>query len=66
MEKDWVNVYTTDKEHLAQIAKMVLADHNIECVILNQRDSSYGSFGDIEVWVHTNYSVEAENLLKEL
>jgi signal recognition particle GTPase len=47
MEKGWVQVYTTDRMFQAEIFKQVLADHDIEAVILNKMDSSYRAFGGI-------------------
>ncbi|MCK4854138.1 MAG: DUF2007 domain-containing protein, partial [Bacteroidales bacterium] len=40
MEKDWVQIYSTDKMFQAEILKQVLADHEIEAVIINKMDSS--------------------------
>jgi len=34
MEKDWVQIYSTDKMFQAEIFKQVLADHKIEAVII--------------------------------
>ena len=47
MEKDWKLVYFTGEEYQALIAKEVLADNGIESVIINHRDSSYTTFGDV-------------------
>ena len=41
MEKGWVQVYATNKLFQAEIFKRVLADHEIEAVIINKMDSSY-------------------------
>ena len=64
MEKDWVHVYSTDKLFQAEILKQVLADHNIEAVIINKKDSSY-KFGEIEVYVRHDHIIEAKMLAKE-
>ena len=58
MEKDWVNIFTTDKYYLAEIIKDLLADNDINSVIMNKKDSSYLSFGEIEIYV------KAENVIK--
>ena len=65
MEKDWVQVYSTDKMFQAEILKQVLADHEIEAVIINKMDSSYKSFGEIEIYVKNVHVIRAKMLAKE-
>jgi hypothetical protein len=65
MEKDWVNVFSTTLEHISEIAKDVLDDNNIECILINKKDSMY-HFGEIEVYVKHNNAVKAKYLLKDL
>jgi len=65
MEKGWVQVYTTDKMFQAEILKQVLADHDIEAVIMNKMDSSYRAFGEIELYVKYDNVIKAKMLAKE-
>ncbi len=65
MEKDWIQVYSTDKMFQAEILKQVLADHEIEAVIINKMDSSYKSFGEIEIYVKNVHVIKAKMLAKE-
>lgn len=65
MEKDWMHVFSTTMEHISQIAKSVLEDNDIECILIDKRDSSY-HFGEIEVYVKHNHVVRAKYLLKDL
>ena len=65
MEKDWVQVYSTDKMFQAEILKQVLADHEIEAVIINKMDSSYKSFGEIEIYVKNIHVIKAKMLSKQ-
>lgn len=65
MEKDWVQVYSTDKMFQAEIFKQVLADHEIEAVIINKMDSSYKSFGEIEIYVKNDHVIKAKMLAKQ-
>ncbi len=65
MEKDWVQVYSTDKMFQAEILKQVLADHEIEAVIINKMDSSYKSFGEIEIYVKNIHVIKAKMLAKQ-
>ena len=64
MEKGWVQIYSTDKMFQAEIFKQVLADHKIESVIINKKDSSY-KFGEIEVYVKYDHIIKAKMLAKE-
>jgi hypothetical protein len=64
MEKGWVQVYATNKLFQAEIFKRVLADHEIEAVIINKMDSSY-KIGEIEVYVKDNHVIKAKLLAKE-
>ena len=65
MEKGWVQIYSTNQMFQAEIFKRVLADHDIEAVIINKMDSSYRSFGEIEVYVRNDHAIKAKMLAKE-
>ena len=66
MEKDWVCVFSTEKGFQAEIAKEILANEQIESVILNEHNSTFPSIGETEVWVHEDFKNKAEELLKDL
>jgi hypothetical protein len=66
MEKDWKLVYFTGEEYQALIAKEVLADNGIESVIINHRDSSYTTFGDVELFVADADFDQATQILQHL
>ncbi|RLD48105.1 MAG: DUF2007 domain-containing protein [Bacteroidetes bacterium] len=66
MEKGWTNIRNFNKAYLAEIAKEVLTDNNIESVIINKKDSSYTTFGDIELYVREENAETAKQLIKEL
>ena len=65
MEKGWVIAYTTNMEFQAEIFKEVLRDNGIEAQIINKMDSSYLSFGEIEVYVPDEHILKAKLLVKE-
>ena len=65
MEEGWVLAYTTNKTFDAELFKRVLGDHDIESVIINKMDSTYRSFGDIEVYVRQDQIIRAKMLAKE-
>jgi len=64
MEKNWIQVYSTNQMFQAELFKQVLEDHKIEAVILNKKDSSY-KFGEIEVYVKNDNVMKAKMLAKE-
>jgi len=66
MEKDWVIAYESKQEYLAEIARSVLSDNDIESVIINKKDSIYNSFGDIEVYVNRDNLIRAKQILQKL
>jgi hypothetical protein len=66
MEKGWKEVFVTDQEYQAAIAKDILEDNGIKVVVLNQHDSMYKVFGSIKVLVPDGEAELAETLLKEL
>ena len=66
MEKDWVIAYESKQEYLAEIARTVLTDNDIESVIINKKDSTYNSFGDIEIYVNRDNLIRAKQILQKL
>lgn len=66
MEKDWVIAFETKQEYLAEIAKSVLRDNNIEAVIINKKDSTYNTFGDLEIYVNRDNLIKAKQILQKL
>jgi len=66
MEKDWVCVYHTEQGFQAEIARDILENEEIDCVVLNEHDSVIPSIGEVEIWVHQDFEVTATELLKDL
>jgi hypothetical protein len=66
MEKDWKQVFLTGELYRAEIAKEILENNGINAVVLNQKDSSYTAFGNIEVYVNEKDETRANELIKEL
>lgn len=66
MEKDWICVFHTEQSFQAEIAKEILENEEIICVVLNEHDSTFPSIGELEVWVHQDFSNKATELLKDL
>lgn len=66
MEKDWVSVYQTGQKFQAEIAKEILENESINCVLIDENDSLFPSIGEVEVMVHKDFEARAKELLKDL
>jgi hypothetical protein len=66
MEKDWKLVYFTGDEYRSVMARELLEENGIHAVVMNHKDSSYTSFGDIEVYVSIEDEVQANKILEHL
>ena len=47
----------------AELLKAVLEEHFIPAIVLNKRDTSYDSFGTVELYVPETYRERAEEIL---
>jgi hypothetical protein len=66
MEKDWQCIFTCSLFYKAELAKAVLDDQNIECVILDKQSSAYSNaLGEIEVYVKQEDAILAKIILEE-
>jgi len=63
MENNWVKVYTTKDPVTAEILKQGLIENDIAAVIMNKQDSSYQTFGVIEVLVNKKDFEAAETFI---
>lgn len=61
-----MRAYETKQEYLAEMAKALLFDNNIESVIINKKDSSYNSLGYLELYVDRDNLIRAKQILKKL
>lgn len=66
MNKDWVAIFNTAQHYKAVIASQILNESNIDSVIFDKRDSSYNSFGDIELCVRRDNVIRAKQLIKNI
>lgn len=64
MLDNWIIIYTSVQLYDAEMVRSIMADNEIECVIMNKKDSTYG-FGDIEVYVPTAEAFKAKQLILE-
>lgn len=66
MEEGWKTVFLTGEEYKANMAKDLLENEGIKAILMNQRDTAYKSFGNIEVYVQEADEQKALEILKEL
>lgn len=64
--KDWITAFTTIQLYEAEMIADILKNNGINSVVLNQKDSSYNSFGEIRIMVHQEDSEKAEEIIKQL
>ncbi len=63
---NWISIFETDQLYKAELVKSVLCDNGVEAVILNQKDSSYNTFGTIQVMVSRDHKDQAEEIIKSI
>lgn len=63
---NWISVFETDQLYRAELVKDILCDNDIDAVILNQKDSSYNTFGEIKVMVSQEDQEQAEEIIKSI
>ena len=66
MEKGWKEVFMTSHDYQIAIAEAVLKDNEINCVVMNQHDSAYQTFGEFRLFVQEHDELKALELLKEI
>jgi len=60
-----VKVYTGNQVYLAEMIKGRLESEGISALVLNQQDSSYQTFGYVEVYVLTEDEERAKEIIAE-
>ncbi len=65
MEKGWVKIYQSVEIHKVELIKGLLLENDIQSVSINKKDSSYLSFGEIELYVNPADVLKAMRLIKE-
>lgn len=61
----WVNVFSSEQVHLAEIVKGVLEENEVPVILLNKQASIYNMFGEIEVYVPETESLKAYYLINQ-
>jgi ABC-type transport system substrate-binding protein len=61
---EWVLVYSSNNYYQAEIVKQMLDSNGINVSLINKQDSSYLTFGDIEVYVESESVSIAKKLIE--
>ncbi len=64
MEDNWTKIYSTDKLYQADMIIELLDENEIVGVVINKEDSSFLSFGAIEVYVNKDDEEKALSIIK--
>ncbi len=64
MEKDWVKLITTGNRQKAHIVLTALESKGIKAVLIDKQDSSYLSFGEVELFCNKEDALEALEIVK--
>ncbi|MBL7929149.1 MAG: DUF2007 domain-containing protein [Bacteroidia bacterium] len=63
-QNEWIKVYSHHEPHKVEIVKAVLLDNNIESAVIDKRDRSYISIGEMELYVKPGDDVLAQVIIK--
>lgn len=66
MEKSWKKIYFSGDQFKVFIARDLLTENGINSVVMNQKDSSYNAFGDVELYIEEHDEKEALLILDQL
>jgi|LZCG01.1.fsa_nt_gb hypothetical protein len=64
MEDNWAQIYESPHRIEVEILKGMLAEHDIEAVILDKKDSVY-HFGSVQLYVRVEQAFEARQLIEK-
>lgn len=64
--ENWTAIYETEQLFQAEMVKNILEENGIKAVVLNQKDSSYGTFGVVNVMVSAGDREKAKEIIKNL
>jgi len=64
MEANLVHIFSSGQPYKAEMARQMLADHNIQSFLVNKQDSAY-KFGVVELYVNRDDVIRAKKLIQE-
>jgi hypothetical protein len=65
MENGWQKVFSSQLLHQVEIIRAVLAENDINSVVVDKRDSSYVMLGDINIFVRNEDAILARIIIEQ-
>jgi hypothetical protein len=65
MPENWVKVYGVSQEYEAEMVTGLLKENEIDCVVINKKDSAY-LFGELEIFVDVENAFLAKQIITKL
>jgi hypothetical protein len=62
MDPNWMKVYSSNQLWQVELIQGLLADNDIQSVIVNKKDSSY-LFGEVELYVNVEDTFAAKQII---
>ena len=63
MIDNWEKIFTTPLPYRAELAKALLAENEIDAVVVNKQSSSYPAFGNVDLYVSQDHALIAKIIL---
>lgn len=64
MDNSWVNILSSSSAYEVEIVAALLRDNEIDCVVVNQKDSMY-LFGEVQLFVGPENVSRARELIMQ-
>jgi len=65
MEKNWTKIFSSTNPIEVEILKQMLEENGVISIDINQQDSSYNMFGNINLYVQEEYVENATKLIEQ-
>lgn len=65
MEKNWTKIFSSTNPIEVEILKQMLDENGVISIDINQQDSSYNMFGNINLYVQEEYVENATKLIEQ-
>ena len=65
MEKNWTKIFSSTNPIEVEILKQMLEENGVISVDINQKDSSYNMFGNINLYVQDKHVQNATKLIEQ-
>lgn len=63
MIDNWEKILTTPLPHRAELIKALLAENDINAVVVNKKSSSYPPFGTVDLYVPSEHAIIAKLII---